>query len=337
MLDFANCGDVWVVKDRCIRSRFSKSHCRKCEDICIVDAIRFSPEVSFDTRLCFNCGLCYAACPFGAISVSGDDEKLLSIEGEEVEIGCVFAESKIKVACISRLTEDLLFGWFIDGKRVRINRGNCKKCRFSSTLSYFNKAIKKAILLSKAAGIKPDVKIKTKKADSVYIPKKSVSRRDLFSSFRLPGAIKAVKSRRKRDLLVDYLKKVELVSDPEYPDAASLEINSSCTLCGVCEHVCAADAILIVSSEEEGKIYFKPSSCINCLECEEACIYSALQFSQGRVSDLIKKPKKLFEASKKICSSCGKEFFATEEVELCSACRAREESKAQFLNFLKNL
>ncbi len=339
MLDFANSGDVWIVKDRCIRYRFSKSHCRKCEDICLVDAIVFSPEASVNTSLCFNCGLCYAACPFSAVGIEKDNELLIKelSEDKSVDVGCIFSESEIKVACVSRLTEDLLLGWFTEGKPVFIKKGNCESCRFRDSLKYFNLSLKKAVALAVAVGLKPEIKIGTQKAPSPYIPRKSVSRRNLFSSVRLPGVKSIKKHKSKRIILVELLRRHEIVNDLEYEESARLEINSKCTLCGVCEHVCAADAILIKHSDEDGQIYFNPSLCINCGECEEACIYSALEFEPGRVSDMLKPPKMVFEAFKKVCSSCGKEFFASDEVDLCSACRAREESKAQFLNFLKNL
>ncbi len=335
MKDFVNCGGISITKDRCIRTTFSKSHCRDCEDICIVDAVVFSPEPSINKNLCIKCGLCYSSCKFSAINIEKDNKQLLkdTKNDKEIDIGCIFSNSEIKITCLSRLTEDLLISWFRDKKVVRLKRGNCKRCKFKKTLSYFNKSFRKSVILAKAVNIKPNITIKTDVAGKVYIPKEGVSRRKMFSGL---GMIVA-KSTPKREILKDAIAELE-IKEALYPDSADLSIDSTCTLCGVCEHVCPTKAIKIRKTENAGYIYFLPSSCINCNECEEACIYNSIEIKTQNVSFLLSKPKKVFEATKKTCVSCKKEFYSSDEnEEMCHICSSKEDNKQQFLNFLKNL
>ncbi len=334
-MDFVNCISIGITKERCIRGTFSKSHCRDCEDICIVDAVVFSPEPSVNKNICIKCSLCYSACKFSAVNIKKDNKQLLkeTKENRQIDIGCIFSNSKIKITCLSRITEDLLINWFKDAKTVTLKRGNCKSCKFKKTLRYFNESFKKSVILAEAMSIKPDIKIKTEKSDSVYIPKESVSRRNMFSSLNITPP----RSLPKRDILIKAISQ-PITNDTLYTDSAKITIDSSCTLCGVCSHICPVKAITIVKDDSKGYIFFSPSLCINCKECEEACIYKSISVETQNVSSIVSKPKKVFEATKKVCTECKKEFYsANEEEDTCHVCSAKEDSKQQFLNFLKNL
>ncbi len=335
MEDFVNCGNINIKKESCIRTTFSKSHCRDCEDICIVDAIVFSPEVSINKNICIRCGLCYSACKFSAISIKKDDKQLIkeTQNSNTVDIGCIFSNSEIKIACISRITEDLLAYWFANKKSVKIKKGNCKRCKFKDTLKYFNNSVKKAVIISRAIGLKPEITIKTDKSEKVYIPKESVSRRKIFSGFSIVPS----NSEPKRTIIRDIVKN-NIINDLPYPDSADLSINSSCTLCGVCAHICPPKAIRITKHEEGGYIRFLPSLCINCKECIKACLYDSITITKSGVSSLVAQPKTVFKAIKKVCKICKKEFYTTnEDEELCRVCSLKENEKQNFLNFLKNL
>lgn len=334
-MDFVNCINIGITKEKCIRGTFSKSHCRDCENICIVDAVVFSPAPSINKNICIKCSLCYSACKFSAINIKKDNKLLLkeTNEDKEIDIGCIFSNSKIKITCLSRITEDLLINWFKEDKAVMLKKGNCKTCKFKQTLDYFNKSFKKSIILAKAMGFKPNIKIKTEKSSKVYIPKESVSRRNMFSGL----SIAPPHSMPKRDILIKAVSKTVINNIP-YQDSAEITIDSSCTLCGVCSHICPTKAITIVKDDKKGYIFFAPSLCVNCRECEEACIYKSISVETQKVSSIISKPKKVFEATKKVCSECKKEFYSSDEdKDTCNVCSAKENGKQQFLNFLKNL
>ncbi len=333
MEDFVNCGNIIITKEQCIRTTFSKSHCRDCEDICIVDALTFSPFVSINKNPCIQCGLCYSACKFSAINIKKNNTQLLKAcnKKQTIDIGCIFSNAEIKITCLSRLTEDVLINWFVSDKHITIKRGFCKTCKFKETLGYFNNSFKKSIILTKTLGKKPNIKIKTDKSEKVYIPRESVSRRNLLSGLNI--IYTHYKSKRK--ILTEALPE-DMEKDLPYPDSASLNIDSSCTLCGVCAHVCPVDALKIKKNEEKGSIYFYPTLCTACEACVESCLYNSITLERKTVSHMKTKPYKIFDATKRVCKICKKEFYSNKE-EICNTCKLKENSKQQFIDFLKNL
>ncbi len=334
MYDFANCLSININKDRCIRENYLKSRCSDCSDVCLLNAISFTPAVTINKHACINCGLCYAACRFSAVNIKKDNNELLkTTKGvSTIDIGCINADSDIKVACISRITEDLLISWFIEGKLVYVKKGDCKKCKFNKTVDYFMKSLKKAVLLAKSMKIKPKIRIQTVTAQSAYIPKESLSRRDILSSLKL--ANKDWKTRRQS--LIELIQD-RVYLDLDYPDSVELSVSDSCTLCGICEHVCPADALLIQEYDDRGVIYFDPSLCVACYECQTACMYGAVSIKQSSLSNMIKKPLKLFEAGKRVCKYCHNEFFSRKETSICSNCRTKQVRKKRLIDFFKDI
>ncbi len=336
--DFVSCGSITINNSNCIRHTFSKTHCRECEEICPVDAIRFTPFPKVDTHLCIECGLCYSSCRFSAVEMEKDDEYIANITKREntIDIGCIKANSSLKITCLSRLTESLLLFWFVNKKEVAVKRGNCRKCKMKNTLSYFRNNLKKAVQLSLSLGITPRIKIEKSAARQVYIPKeKSLSRREMFSS--LAKKFKVREKITKRDMVLRILKQYEIKEKKPYPEIATVKINKKCNICGVCEHICPTDAILIKKTEERAEILFNPTLCINCRECEKACIREAIQVYQATTAEFKAKPYTVFTAKKIICENCGKEFYSITDENVCSVCKNKEEGKQKFLDFLKNI
>ena len=336
--DFASCGTISINSSNCIRHTFSKTHCRECEDICPVDAIRFTPFPKVDNRLCIGCGLCYSACRFSAIEMEKDDEYIIDATKKEnpIDIGCLRAESKLKITCISRLTESLLLSWFLDNKEVIIKRGNCKRCKMKSSLTYFRGNLRKAIQLSLSLAVPPRIKIKRVPSTHIYIPKeKSLSRREIFT-----GLSKRFKTKRKiakREILLNLIKQQEIIEAKSYPEIALIKIDEQCNVCGVCEHICPTDAILIKKTKESAEIHFNPAFCVNCKECEKACIREAIHAHKATTKEFKTKPYVAFTAKRIVCQHCGKEFYSLNEENICPVCKNKEEGKQKFLDFLKNI
>jgi len=317
--DYALCGYIFINQKNCIRHTFSKTHCRDCEDICPTDAIVFSPTPRINSKLCLECGLCYSACRFSAVGIQKDD--LFVIKNLEnkgvVDIGCIKANSEIKVTCLSRLTEILFLRWALDGKQIILKKGNCNKCKMRASLRYFKYNLKK------------------EPSKNIYIPKTSVSRREVFTS--LTNRLSRGSLTTKRELLIKLMKSSSVSLKLGYPEIGIAKVSHDCNLCGVCEHVCSMNAILIKKSEKKGEIYFNPSLCINCKECEKACIKEAIHIEQATTFNFGDKPHKVFEAKRIVCKSCKKEFYSLEDQEICPVCKNKEEAKRKFLEFLKNI
>ncbi len=337
--DFVNCGEIHIELSSCIRYTFSKTHCRDCGDICPVDAVFFSPFPRITAKLCLKCGLCYSACKFSAITMEKDDAALIQKTNglSEIDIGCIKSVSKLKVSCISRITDVLLLDWFLKGKKVVIKRGNCRKCKFKETLKYFRYNVNKAVVLRLSTGVKPSLKIKRVLSDKPYLPKEVISRRDIFTG--LTKKFTKSKRKSKRSILIRLLKDSNfgIKQNMVYKESGKVTITDECNLCGVCEHICAMEAILIKKDQEKGVIFFNPQLCINCKECETACIRKAIKVDDATPATLIEKPQKVFEAKRSICENCGKEFYTKTDDKVCSVCKIKEEGKKQFMDFLKNI
>ncbi len=333
-MDFVNNPNIEIDKYICIRSHFAKSTCSSCADVCIVDAVTFTPYIKINRSLCINCGLCYAACQFSAVYTKKDNRNLLKLtdEKKDIDIGCIFSNAEIKVACISRITEDLLISWFHKKKDITVKKGDCSKCKFKKTLNIFYSNLKLSILLAKATDIKLKIKIRTNKSDRPYVPKEQISRRELFSSIKI-GSKNATSKRKIVLRAVDS----KIKNNTAYPYAAELKISDNCTVCGLCEHICSLDAILIKQNNESASIYFNPSLCIACKSCESACIYDALKIKPSTIEQIVQKPCKVFESKKKVCQNCSKEFYSNSEKELCRECELKNSRKSSLIDFFNNI
>jgi len=332
MKDFAGCGNVKIDYSRCVRNTFSKSTCRDCYNVCITEAIKLTPTPKIDNNACIQCGLCYAACKFSAISIKKDNLHLMKSteDDNKIDVGCIFAESEIKIACVSRLSEDVLLDWFLKEKDIIIKKGNCKTCKFNSTLAYFYDSLKNAVILSKAINKKPQIKIQTKKSESVFIPKETLSRRDILSNLRP----KTSPTKRK---ITTRLIKDNIKTDIEYKYSARIYISNECNLCKICQHVCPTNAIRIIKDKDSGHIYFNPSACVKCYACEDACIRKAIEIKDSTVSEITKESYEIFEVKQKVCKNCGAVFYSNSEDDICFSCITKKERKKSLIDFFKDI
>jgi ferredoxin len=61
---------VLMVRTRCQHHAWEPSGCTHCLDVCPVDAITVTPNLSLDQTACIHCGLCAAVCPTDGVSSS---------------------------------------------------------------------------------------------------------------------------------------------------------------------------------------------------------------------------------------------------------------------------
>ncbi len=180
----------------CSRHRTSRSGCSLCADLCPVDAIRINENGVDITEGCIDCGVCFSACPNGAMKIDGkDDRSLIARIGETpgvkqgtFTISCErgSATAHLLVSCLGRLTEGLLLDVFRSGApKVAILRPPCRECPNGKTFLHQDKIIRNAQALLEMTGAS---------GESLYVeevtlqaPVKTeelMSRRDLFGALR---------------------------------------------------------------------------------------------------------------------------------------------------------
>lgn len=331
MNDFSHCGYVRIDNNLCTHTKLKISSCSECIEFCVSDAMHFTNYgLAIDENRCVNCGICYAACPNSAIIVKKDNEKLIKSTEGNLDIGCIFSNASIKVACVSRITDDVMVTYLASGKNVTIKKGECSDCAFKKTLPVFDKNLERARNIAASLNIKSSLSVEKDAAKQVHIPKNSVSRRELFATFL------AQNQTNKREILkkaVGSLVKKQV----DYDGIFELKISNACTFCGMCEIVCTQNAIAVKKYEDSGKIYFNPSLCTGCKACVESCIQNAISFKHGTTLDLKSKAVKLIEMQKNVCKLCGKEFFSQKDEDVCYLCKDKQNKKNDLLQFLKDL
>ncbi len=334
MKDFSHCGYVRIDNRLCARTKLKLASCNECIKFCVANAILFkNHSLAIDKNRCVNCGICYAACPNSAIIVKKDNEKLIKSTEGDLDIGCIFSNASVKVACVSRITDDVIVTYLARGENVTIKKGDCSDCVFKETLPLFDKNLKRAKNIAESLNIKGILSVEKDVAKHAHIPENNVLRRELFSIFL------AQNQTNKREILkkaVDAsIDKIEKQFD--YGGIFNLKISNACTFCGMCEIVCTQEAIVIKKYEQSGKIYFNPSLCTGCKACIESCIQNAISFEYGTTLDLKSKAVKLIEMQKNVCKLCGKEFFSQKNEDVCYLCKDKQNKKNDLLRFLKDL
>ena len=143
---------VAVVGDRCVAVRNRNATCRKCVDVCQVDAIQVSAnEIHLDAGSCMACGACTNVCPTEAlIPIQPSDADLsegAAQAASKLEGHAVFACARIsskhladpalyaEVPCLARIDESILLSLVSHGvSRVTLVDGTCQTCKYRANV-----------------------------------------------------------------------------------------------------------------------------------------------------------------------------------------------------------
>ena len=130
----------------CLACKSEKSSCKKCVDICPVDAIEIEDGGIEIRDTCRKCGLCVAACPTEAfVSPRLQPKKFYdavaraAASHETAYVTCTRAlrripkESEVVIACVGDVTAETWFSILVDYPNVSVYLplGICDKCKNS--------------------------------------------------------------------------------------------------------------------------------------------------------------------------------------------------------------
>lgn len=162
VVDLLQVKAIEATEERCVAVRNRNSHCRKCVEACINDAITVSHnELTIDASLCVNCGCCIAVCPtavlhaveptaartMDALHKASDPASGLAV------IACARKAAKkqgdpdkfAEVPCLGHLNEADLLRLVAEGyDDIVAVDGDCASCKYGAASSRINATVETA-------------------------------------------------------------------------------------------------------------------------------------------------------------------------------------------------
>jgi ferredoxin len=377
--------DLRLEPSLCSRFRTPKSDCSQCVGLCPAGALSVDadgPEVSAD---CSGCGVCYSVCPNDVITLKerGDEQIIGEIAQAakggrragtpEFHISCERGDSRadLLVPCLGRLTEVLLIEPVRSGfSSVTLLRPECSECPNAKASLHIDRTIERASALLDMLNLKERLAVRSIPLQPLNKrPEKSVSRRELFSAFRMRAAevtaaalpescrttgpidrtfLEAMGKRAqesKRGLLLRQLRVFspgkEVRVSGEQAMLATVSVSSRCNACGVCATLCPSGALSQRWDDRQFTLSFRASLCNNCRVCAQVCMPKALTIENtARLNDLLEdKERTVFAAEKRSCPVCRMNFVRPTDFadvpagqpDTCPSCRERQDKQMAFI------
>lgn len=139
---------IYVATDRCVPVQHRRSSCRRCVEVCPVEAIEYEGrKLTLTNALCIGCGACATVCPTEALIPLDPTEAALGHRASSVLkhndgvacIACariaarenVSGDCFAEVPCLSRVNESLLLSLVAEGaSEVLLVDGGCHNCKY---------------------------------------------------------------------------------------------------------------------------------------------------------------------------------------------------------------
>ncbi len=331
-----------IDESRCVHRLAVSAQCRACVQSCPRSAWSIDDDgLGFDDTRCDACGLCTAACPTGALSVSlpwptpharPDGTRSVTLRCERAS---GTADAGATVPCAHAVDEARLLRWHADGvSRLDLDTGSCADCerrpaeglperlaRVNSGLSARGRSL---LHMERAAGSPSAPSPPRRSVPAEETP--NLSRRRLFGLRQTPiiGAPVAdpFASLAPRD---EATRRLSALGTG--PSLWSVTLDPTrCDACGACARLCPTQAISSTRPQADsiGWIALDAERCIGCALCVDVCDPTALTATGSAPSA---NPRSTWTLIANTCSCCGKTHTVLKGQDAsaqsrCPACRS---------------
>lgn len=263
-----------VTSPRVTDSCLAPLGCSQCISSCPYSAIqKVEGKIYIDYKRCTNCGLCSASCPIGAIEpplLNWSSITVISktVKKDKITISCDPEIGDIVVPCIGYLGVE----------------------EISVLSSRFNIDL-----------VCPNEKCINRKAAEHAL--------QIFNSFKVKEKVELNLVGVKRNDYIKAVNNLKLSGESEFDiHAYKVNVNDSCTLCGVCSRKCPTNALKIVYSEKIVKLVVEPHRCVGCNYCVKVCKEDAIRVSKVNNYEYLKEDYSYVASEDEIafCKRCGK-------------------------------
>lgn len=291
-------------QNRCVRTLFSKSSCRRCVDECQQKAICVSKgTVSLENSKCTACGACVSSCPTEAFSFAKyplysalfELKKLLSDHQEQqsTNLSVAFAcpkvsqaKERISVGCLGGMSPALfVLAQLTTEAKVIVYCGNCRNCASNNEGGPNKSLAQKISRLSDILKIQPDIQVSATASEALDNLKRRKIFRKISNELLEKSEIASLNGRAPktekvfpmldREMLIDCIKLIR-ERKPEYEIPEKIfplpgVHKNTCTGCNICVLLCPSGCL--TSREKDGhfKLLADPLRCMDCKRCVEAC------------------------------------------------------------------
>lgn len=295
-------------RNRCLRSRFSRSGCMRCIDSCPKGALAFDKgTVSVDERSCTGCLVCTSACPSGGLSWKSADDFRKIIAGMSRITNPVLACDRHSqfgygtVPCLGVLSpQHMLYLGAMGHGRFQLDGQHCENCENGAVLARVEENL--ARLAEKLDVSAAAICLLAKRAEDLRLGEHLENRRHFLGGLKrmmttkvmavLAATPDAISSQ--QDDLGVWKKgpdgKTELLTHAQNAMASSLRhrisgifhyqlrFHEECNQCGGCAAICPNGALKAKRAGAAEKILeFESAACCGCRLCVDFCRRDALE------------------------------------------------------------
>lgn len=291
-------------KNRCVRTLFPKSSCRRCVDACREKAICLTNgTVTLENSKCTACGACVSSCPTEAFAFAKyplysalfELKKLLSDHQEQqsTNLSGVFAcpkasqaKERISVGCLGGMSPALfVLAQIATEAKVVVYCGNCRNCASNNEGDPAKSMAQKISRLSDILNTQPKIEIaETASEELDNLKRRKIFRRisnELLERSEIASLKGSAPKTEKvfpmldREMFIDCIKLIR-ERKPEYEIPEKIfplpgVHTNTCTGCNICVLLCPSGCL--TSREKDGhfNLLADPLRCVDCKRCVEAC------------------------------------------------------------------